>query len=255
MLASFASRTRRFLGRLGLHDRALPVEIPLPFWCPAMARRHRAIDRRVRPYTMTSRERVMALCQSIAYLEAHGIAGAIVECGVWKGGSIMAAALALRGLGSTCRPLYLFDTFDGMPPPGPLDRDLDGRPAAEWLRDASPLADLVRARATLDEVRHALRQTRYPREKIVFVTGRVEDTVPAHAPERIALLRLDTDWYESTAYELEHLWPRLASGGVLIVDDYGHWKGAQRAVDEFFARHQLQVPLHTIDYTGRLVVK
>jgi hypothetical protein len=249
MLQSLARRIRR----LAVGDP--PIEIPLPFWCRAMARRHRAIDRRVRPFTMTSRERVMALCQSIAYLEAQRIGGAVVECGVWKGGSMMAAAFALRALGSTERPLYLFDTFDGMTPPGPADRDLDGRHAADWLGDGSPMGDMVRARCGLDMVRQAMRRTRYPRERIAFVPGPVAETLPAQAPERIALLRLDTDWYESTAHELEHLWPRLADGGVLIVDDYGHWQGARRAVDEFRARHRLSEQLHAIDYTGRLIVK
>jgi O-methyltransferase len=220
-----------------------------------MARRFHAIHRTVRPNTMTSPERVMALCQSVAYLEARKIAGAIVECGVWKGGSMMAAALALLSRDSTRRQLFLFDTFAGMPPPGALDRDLDGRSAADWLRDDAPDAEMVRACCGLEEVRRALLATRYPQERIHFVPGRVEDTLPAHAPDRVALLRLDTDWYESTAHELEHLWPRLVSGGVLIVDDYGHWQGARRAVDEFFARRPPHPELHAIDYTGRLVLK
>ena len=79
--------------------------------------------------------------------------------------------------------------------------------------------------------------------------------IASQAPGRIALLRLDTDWYESTYHELEHLWPRLVEGGVLIIDDYGHWQGTRRAVDEYFARHRIASPLHAIDYTGRLVVK
>lgn len=253
MIPSLALHTRRLLTRFVRRDEP-PIDIALPFWCPAMVRRHSAIDRQVRPYTMTSRERVMALCQSIAYLEAEGIAGAVVECGVWKGGSMMAAALALLSLDSTCRQLYLFDTFAGMPPPGPLDRDLDGRSAADWLLDDAPAADMVRARCRYEDVWQALMRTRYPADKLLLVPGRVEETLPAQAPARIALLRLDTDWYESTAHELEHLWPRLVPGGVLIVDDYGHWE-RRGAVDEYFARHRLQLPLYMIDYTGRLVVK
>src|SRR5437867_1862945 len=83
----------------------------------------------------------------------------------------------------------------------------------------------------------------------------VEDTIPQHAPERIALLRLDTDWYESTKHELEHLYPRLAPHGVLIIDDYGHWVGAKQAVDEYFATQKLKPFLNRLDYTGRLVIK
>lgn len=255
MLASLAIRTRRLLDRIGLHDRPPPAAAPLPFTYPAMARRHAAIYRQVRPYTMTGFTRVAALCQSIAHIEAAGIAGAVVECGVWKGGSMMAAAFALLDHDSTCRPLYLFDTYAGMPAPQPVDRDHQGRAAADWLAEQSPAAALVRAECRLPEVRAALFRTRYPWEKLVFVPGRVEATLPAAAPDAIALLRLDTDWYESTYHELEHLWPRLAPGGVLIVDDYGHWQGARRAVDEYFARQRIALPLHPIDYTGRLVVK
>ena len=87
-------------------------------------------------------------------------------------------------------------------------------------------------------------------ERIHFVEGKVEDTIPAHAPERIALLRLDTDWYESTRHELEHLYPRLSRGGVLIIDDYGHWQGARQAVDEYFGDAHAAL-LNRIDYTAR----
>ena len=83
----------------------------------------------------------------------------------------------------------------------------------------------------------------------------VEETIPAQAPARIALLRLDTDWYVSTRHELEHLWPRLVSGGICIIDDYGHWSGSRQAVDEYLAEHDLQVLMHRLDYTGRLIVK
>src|ERR1051325_10354963 len=85
--------------------------------------------------------------------------------------------------------------------------------------------------------------------------GTVEETIPAQAPERIALLRLDTDWYESTRHELVHLYPRLVPGGVLIIDDYGHWEGARKAVDEYIAQNNLRLFLNRIDYAGRLAIK
>jgi len=255
MFATLAVGTRRLLNYFGIRKETGPRGPDLPFWCPAMARRHGRIYRAVRPFTMTGHERVAALCQSVAYLEAHRIGGAVVECGVWRGGSMMAAAYALLQLESTTRQLYLFDTFSGMPAPRPIDRDLHGRPASDRLLDESAAGDIVRSRCDLPTVRRAMLQTRYPWKKLVFVPGRVEEVLPAEAPSRIALLRLDTDWYESTYHELDHLWPRLVEGGVLIVDDYGHWQGARRAVDEYFARHRLTLPLHKIDYTGRLVVK
>jgi O-methyltransferase len=97
-----------------------------------------------------------------------------------------------------------------------------------------------------------MQSTGYPSDRVHYVKGLVEATVPQQAPDEIAILRLDTDWYESTKHELEHLWPRVRPGGVLIVDDYGHFEGARRAVDEFFGPG---VFLHRIDYTGRLVLK
>jgi hypothetical protein len=107
----------------------------------------------------------------------------------------------------------------------------------------------------LDAVRRTVLGSGYPAERVHFVEGRVEDTLPAHAPEQLALLRLDTDWYESTRAEMEHLYPRLVPGGVLIIDDYGHWEGARRAVDEHFAAHGPAPLLHRIDYTARIAVK
>src|SRR5207248_2284236 len=122
------------------------------------------------------------LCQSVAHVETSGIDGAVVECGVWKGGSMIAAALALLLLDSTTRQLYLFDTFSGMPPPRPIDRDHNGRSAADWLCDDSPAGAMVRGCCDLQTVRQAMLRTRYPRKKILFVPGRVEEVLPAEAP-------------------------------------------------------------------------
>jgi hypothetical protein len=106
-----------------------------------------------------------------------------------------------------------------------------------------------------EEVRRNVGACGYPLEQVKFVKGLVEHTVPDQAPERIALLRLDTDWYESTRHELCHLYPRLERRGVLVIDDYGHWQGARRAVDEYFRNASPPVLLQRIDYTARLVLK
>ena len=83
----------------------------------------------------------------------------------------------------------------------------------------------------------------------------MEETIPTHIPHAISLLRLDTDWYESTKHELTHLFPLLSPGGVIIIDDYGHWQGAKKAVDEYFEENKIKILLNRIDYTGRIGVK
>ena len=206
------------------------------------------IIRAVEPYTMTSTERIHALIHAVRHVVRSRIPGDMVECGVWKGGSVMAMALTLLQLGERDRSLYLFDTFSGMTPPTDRDVDFEGQQARVIL-------DEVRCEASQQEVENAVFSTGYDREKIHFVRGRVEETIPAHAPELIALLRLDTDWYESTQHELLHLFPRLARGGVIIIDDYGHWRGARQAVDEYIAQNQIPLLLNRIDYTGRIGVK
>lgn len=204
----------------------------------------------VRPYSMTSVDALAALCAAAEHVVTRGVVGSIVECGVWRGGSMMAVAKSLQRLGVTDRELYLFDTFEGMPPPTAHDvRVLDGLPAG----DPSSLTPGIAVEE--EAVRRAVESTGYPTERIHLVRGRVEDTLPDAAPDAIALLRLDTDWYESTRHELEHLFPRLAVGGILVIDDYGHWAGARAAVDEYMAAHAPSLFLHRVDYTVRLAVK
>jgi hypothetical protein len=215
----------------------------------------RAIFNRVKPFTMTSPERVFALCEALRYVARAGVAGDIVECGVWRGGSSMAAALMLAELGDTTRRFHLFDTFEGMSAPTEHDRRAsDAQPAAALLA-SSARDDKIWCVASLDDVRANLTAAGCPMDRMALVQGKVEDTIPAAAPERIALLRLDTDWYESTRHELQHLYPRLAVGGVLIIDDYGAWEGARRAVDEYFAASAAPPLLNRIDETGRIAVK
>lgn len=209
---------------------------------------------RVGPYTMTSRSRVSALCRAVEYVVVNDIPGDIVECGVWRGGSMMAAALRLLQLGDQKRHLYLCDTFEGMTDPQEVDRDPRHRSAWEWMRSVA--TDGKRALAqSLEEVQRNMASTGFPDARIHYVKGPVEETLPNAAPDQISILRLDTDWYESTRHELIHLYPRLAVGGILILDDYGYWRGARKAVDEYIAEHRLRLYLHRIDHSGRLAVK
>jgi hypothetical protein len=205
---------------------------------------------------MTSPERLYALYKAIEYLSAAKIAGDIVECGVWRGGSMMCAALTLLRTGDTARLLYLYDTFTGMVPPGDADVDIMNQAAAAQLGGATcDEASHVRAYSPIETVQRNMASTNYPADHVIYVRGDVGQTIPATRPDAIALLRLDTDWYASTRHELIHLFPRLVKGGVLIIDDYGHWKGARRAVDEYFAASEVKILLNRIDYTGRIGVR
>ena len=213
----------------------------------------RATIRVVRERTMTSQDKLFALIVATRHVADHGIPGAIVECGVWRGGSMQAVARTLLERGAVERDLHLFDTFAGMPPPQDVDRRHDGRSAAELLAERDRSRHIW-AIADLDDVRAGMAETGYPAARVHLHPGLVEETIPAAAPAEIALLRLDTDWYASTLHELEHLYDRVPSGGVVVLDDYGYWEGARRAVDEFVGRRGdrlLLVPMAS----GRIAVK
>jgi O-methyltransferase len=212
-----------------------------------------AIIDEVRPYTMTSPEKLYGLITATRHVVRHRIPGAVIECGVWRGGSMHAVARLLLAQGVDDRELYLFDTYQGMPAPDPVDRRHDGRSAADLLAGAGENAK-VRAYASLADVKDGFRAIPYPTERLHFIQGRVEDTLPDQAPDQIAILRLDTDWYASTAHELRHLYDRLVPGGILILDDYGWWQGARLAVDEFLARTGAPLYLARMG-TGRIAVK
>lgn len=216
----------------------------------------RALIKRVKPFTMTTPERIMGLRAAVQYVCANRLPGDFVECGVWRGGSTMAAALTFLEMGDTARDLWLFDTFEGMPPPKDQDVRYDGVPAQALLDSHAKTADdLYWAIAPLEAVNANLSSTGYPREKWHCIKGRVEETIPAQAPAGIALLRLDTDWYESTRHELAHLYHRVTPGGVVIIDDYGWYRGARQATDEFLATLPFKPLLNRLDRTGRLLIK
>ena len=207
----------------------------------------------VRPYTLTSPERLAATIDATRYISRFNIPGAVVECGVWKGGSSMAMALTLMQ-NDDLRDLDLFDTFDGRSEPTSDDLDIFGSSAKEQMESNPKEGTEIWAYAPLDAVKNNLGSTNYPQDKVHFVPGKVEDTIPDAAPDQIALLRLDTDWYDSTKHELEHLISRVSPNGVLLIDDYGHWEGARKAVDEWLATTTRPALLARTDYTGRMCV-
>lgn len=212
----------------------------------------------VQPYTMTSLEKIYTTINATRYVCEAGIPGTIVECGVWRGGSMLAIARTLKEIGDETRALYLFDTFEGMVEPSQYDFTRSGEPAskefAKFAQNARGGVGSDWCYASLDDVQATMRLSSYPPHLVHFVQGKVEATIPGSAPESIALLRLDTDWYESTRHELDHLVCRVSPYGVVIVDDYGFWAGARKAVDEFIAQAPVPIFLHRIDSSGRAFV-
>ena len=209
----------------------------------------------VRPYTMTSVERLKSLSDAVNYVVENNIEGDFVECGTWKGGSVMCMQKKLMRLNQNDRKFWVFDTYEGMPEPDDVDKNFN-KTAAQQLLDAEEKDNsLTWAYSNYEETTGNILSTGYPAEKMNFVKGLVEDTIPQTQIESIALLRLDTDWYSSTKFELENLYPKLVKGGVLIIDDYGHWEGCKKAVDEYFKLNKIPVFMSRIDYTGRLIIK
>ena len=196
-----------------------------------------------------------ALYKAVKYVIDSKIQGDFVECGVWKGGSAMVIAHTLFEMNETNRKIHLYDTFEGMSEPTENDylvEDKSIHAISKWKK-ASKKYHNDWCFSSLQEVKNNIFSTKYPKDKIVFVKGKVEDTLQKNKPSKIALLRLDTDWYESTKHELVTLFPLLVKNGVLIIDDYGHWAGSKKAVDEYFSNKQML--LNRIDYTGRIGIK
>ena len=224
---------------------------------PEISKEDSELIKGVMPFTMASPERGYGLVNAVRYIVKSQIQGAIVECGVWKGGSMMLAAKTLLSIGDGERELFLFDTFEGMPKPGTCDVKISGSTIALEKYKVSKISETTSnwCYASLEEVTKNMFSVPYNRDKMHFIKGKVEETIPLQSPQQIALLRLDTDWYESTLHELKYLFPRLAKGGILIIDDYGAWLGARKAVDEYFQQNSYKILLNRIDTTGRIAVK
>jgi hypothetical protein len=209
------------------------------------------------PFTMTSIERMYSLYNSIKYIINNNIDGDIVECGIWRGGSAMLIAKYLKIKNIRNRKIYLYDTYEGMPKPSENDTNFIGENAiVEFSKKSIGDNSSSWCAATIEEVKKNIYSTGFEEDNIVFIKGKVEKTIPNMLPEdKIAILRLDTDWYESTKHELIHLYPLLVDNGVLIIDDFGHWDGAKKAVIEYFNETNQKIFLNRIDYTGRIGIK
>jgi O-methyltransferase len=211
-----------------------------------------------------SPESIAQTSRAVRYLVENDIAGDFVECGVFMGASIVCMIRTLQatkmedGHIYRTRDIWLYDTFEGMPEQNPeLDVFHDPAQYPLWDQikrdDGSGGSNWVHG--PIDSVKANVNRTGYPQDRLKYVKGMVEQTLPKWAPDRIALLRLDTDYYSSTKHELTHLYQRVVSGGVIIIDDYGAFKGCKQAVDEYIRENGLKVLLSRIDEHVRMWVK
>ena len=211
-------------------------------------------------FTLASPEAIVQLVRAVHYVLQNNIPGALVECGVFQGGNAVVMMRTLLAAGVTDRDLYLYDTFEGFPKPEEIDYEYFVGPALEtWKKFKKPGDSSDQSsdwlRYPLERVRERLHGIGYPVSRIKLIKGLVEETIPVAAPEQIAVLRLDTDFYRSTKHELDHLYPRLQRGGVLIIDDYGALHGARVATDEFLSENRIAFLPARIDEHVRIGIK
>ncbi len=202
----------------------------------------------VQPYSITSAERIEVLYDALEHIRVNKIEGDYVECGVFQGGNILGIMKYLESYQSFNKNVWLYDTFEGMTAPEAVDCDLHETFAGDIWKE-------VQCVAALELVKGVVSQSRFPEEKTHFIKGDVCQTLllEKNIPDSISLLRLDTDFHASTKVELEVLWEKVSPGGVLIIDDYGHWQGCKKAVDEFFGDKASEFT--RVDYTCISLIK
>jgi hypothetical protein len=183
-------------------------------------------------YTMLSARRGRTLYRLAVEVSAHRVAGALIDCGVWNGGSTV-----LLAAGAPEREVWAFDSFEGLPAPGALDEQ-----PAWWAGEVRGYEEMLR---------EAMRECA-PRSDLHVMKGWFEETFPVaeRQIDDVAVLHADGDWYDSVRLTLEVFYPKLARGGYVVIDDYGGFKGARRATDEFRDNHRIRAPMTRVDYTG-----
>ena len=234
-----------------------PIQASFLDKIPDLNAKEKSAVRECMPYSMTSPERMVATVLACKYVIDNGIHGDFVEVGVWRGGNAFLAKQIFDLYGAPVT-VWLFDTFAGMTEPGPEDLKTSSREPAEVQFKKSQKDEHVDwCYASLDDVKSSASEMFGTLEGIRFIQGDVLETLDqtTNLPKTISILRLDTDWYASTKKELDVLYPRLATNGVLMIDDYGHWDGARSAVEEYFARSSAKPLLAPVDYTGRIALK
>lgn len=202
-----------------------------------------ATFRRIRSISMVSHARLHSLHESVRYVVRNNIPGDIVECGVARGGSAAVMALALQCLRAQ-RRMWLFDTFSGLPEPTAADPDY------AIARNYTGLYGTA-----ADEIRASFVRLGIATDNIEFVPGLFQQTLASSRVSQIAVLHVDGDWYESVKTTMEAFYDRVSPLGIIQFDDYGHWLGANKAINEFMSQRAIKVPLEYIDFSGRRMIK
>ena len=208
-------------------------------------------------YTMTSHERIFALMKSINFVKHNNVDGDFVECGVWRGGNLILFQKFIEKY-NLSKKIYAYDTFEGMSEPDKIDETFKGESSKDLLnklykKKVDRKKSILIADCSIEQVQENFKKFSN-KNNLTCIKGPVEKTLDLkeNLPNKISILRLDTDWYSSTKKELEVLFPLLEKNGILIIDDYGFWKGARKAVDEYFENKN--VTMFKIDFTGRMII-
>ncbi|MDB3889146.1 TylF/MycF family methyltransferase [Candidatus Pelagibacter sp.] len=206
---------------------------------------------------MTSIPRLINTIKSCMYVVENNIPGDFVECGTWRGANGIVAKKVFEQMGSK-KKVWLFDTFEGMTAPTNIDvNSITKKKAKTKYLKTKKKTHSEWCYASLDDVKKNFKSSNLNINSVIFVKGKVEETlkIKKNLPNKISVLRLDTDWYKSTKLELEILYPILSKKGVLIIDDYGHWEGSRKAVNKYFSKTNSKPMLNIIDYTCRSGIK
>ena len=242
----------RFLGLFGYEIKKISSKIELPV---EFSIDEKKIVYSIENYTMTGRTRIISLINFYKDIIERNIKGDFVECGVWQGGNLMLIQ-KLSKIYDQTTTIVGYDTFEGMTDANEFDIDLRNNNAGNLLKKSKKInkEKNIWAYCNLETVKSNLNKE-LKTNNIKLIKGDVKDTleIKDNLPEKISILRLDTDFYESTKIELEKLYPRLSLGGILIIDDYGHFKGCKKAVDEYFKNSN--ITLNYIDYSARYLIK
>ena len=191
--------------------------------------------------TMVGRARLDNVLDCTARALVDGVPGDLVECGVWRGGTAIFLRAILAAFGDPERRVWACDSFEGLP-----EADADRYPMDVPMQ----LHTYKQLAVGIDEVKANFARYDLLDERVDFVHGWFRDTLPTLAVERIAVLRLDGDMYESTIDALTNLEPKVSPGGFVIIDDYGGIEACAEAVDDYRASAGIRALIHKVDWTG-----